>query len=142
MQIIEFQGHHLEELRDFAGQEWISTYLDRFSPAQYKDEGPCFSGAVSGEIIGCAGVIAVNDYRAIAWAILASGATQHFTAVHRAVKRFLDETSFKRIEAYTDTEFPEAARWVKALGFTLEAEALRYFQPDGRSASLWAKLKD
>jgi RimJ/RimL family protein N-acetyltransferase len=140
--LIPFRASHIDEMRSFGGQAWAEAFFDSTDPRSFETLGPCFSGAVAGEIIGSAGLIKVHDYRAIAWAILTNEAPKHFVSIHKAVKAFLKDQPFIRVEAYVDEDFAAATRWVKALGFQLETEHLRYFLPDGRSAALWARIRD
>jgi RimJ/RimL family protein N-acetyltransferase len=140
--LIPFRASHIDEMRGFGGQTWAEAHFDSTDPRSFETLGPCWSGAVGGEIIGSAGLIKVHDYRAIAWAMLSNEAPKHFKSIHKAAKAFFSDQPFKRVEAYIDEEFPAARRWIKALGFQLEKEHLRYFLPDGRSAALWARIRD
>lgn len=142
MILIPFRSSHLDEMASYGGQAWAEAFVADPDPRSFETMGPCFSGAVAGEIIGSAGLIKVHEYRAIAWAILTNEASKHFVSIHKAAKAFFADQPFKRVEAYVDEDFPAATRWVKALGFQLETEHLRYFLPDGRSAALWARIRD
>ena len=142
MILIPFRASHIDEMHGFGGQNWAEVHFDSMDPRSFETMGPCFSGAVGGEIIGSAGLVKVHDYRAIAWAILSNDAPNHFKSIHKAAKAFFSDQPFKRVEAYIDEDFPAARRWIEKLGFQLEAEHLRYHLPDGRSASLWARIKE
>lgn len=139
--LLPFKGKHIDAMRNYAGQAWMEAHFEDQDPRALEHLGPAFSGAVGGEIIGCAGLILCHEQRAIAWALLSDQAAKHVAAVHRAVRRFLDQQELARIEAHVDCDFPAARRWVVALGFTLELERMRRFLPDGRDASMWVRLK-
>lgn len=146
MHLLPFKPHHLEELADYGGQEWVrgfclEEHMSRFT------SGPAFSGAVKGEIIGAAGVGRSDGRRGFAWAVLSSKAREHAIGVHRAAKRFLRSDAcsdmFNRIEAYVDPDFTLAVKWVETLGFELETpKPMRKFFPDGRSAFQFALVTD
>lgn len=137
MIILPFKGRHVSALSDYAGQAWMAPHVNDYA---LEDLGPAFSGAVGGEIIGCAGLIVCHEQRAIAWALLSSRASRHFASVHRSVRNFLRDQRVSRIEAHVDCDFPAARRWVEALGFSIEVERMRRFLPDGRDASMWVRL--
>ena len=137
MIILPFKAGHLSALTDYAGQAWMAPHVSDYA---LEDLGPAFSGAIGGEIIGCAGLIICHERRAIAWALLSGKASRHFKHVHRAVHNFLRDQDISRIEAHIDCDFPGARRWVEALGFSLEIERMRGFLPDGRDASMWVRL--
>lgn len=140
MIILPFKGWHVAEMSDFAGQAWMAPHFEKEDAATLERLGPAFSGALGGEIIGCAGLIICHERRAIAWALLSSRALQHFKPVHRAVRNFLRDQRISRIEAHVDCDFPAARRWVEALGFSIEVERMQRFLPDGRDASMWVRL--
>jgi len=56
------------------------------------------------------------------------------------VKRFLDGCYLHRIEMTVDCDFPQGHRWAKMLGFTMEAERMRGYRPDGGDCALYARL--
>lgn len=142
MHIIPFRPDHIHELADFGGQEWARMltgpeHLERLL------SGPAFSGAISGEIVGCAGVAALDHRRGYAWAMLSDQASRHPAAVHRAVYRFLRSSDcasrFDRVEAYVDPAFVAAIRWVVALGFRCETpQPMQKFFPNGGPALMFA----
>lgn len=76
----------------------------------------------------------------MAWALVSQDAGVHFAAIHRAVRRFLDVSEFRRIEAHVDVDFPQGARWMKMLGFEFEAR-MRGFRPDGADMLLFARVR-
>ena len=143
MIVIPFKASHIEELATYGGQTWIFDYFTEngMDASAYETAGPSFSGAVNGEIIGCAGLITVHERRATAWAMFSNEAPRYFLSIHKAVLAFLSEQDVPRIEAYIDAEFPQATRWVQKLGFVCECALMRDFFPRGRSAALWARLK-
>lgn len=145
MIVIPFKGWHIDEMADYAGQAWMAAHFEDQDPRTLEGLGPAFSGAVCGEIIGCAGLILCHARRAIAWALLSGAASRHVLSIHREVKRFLASQflagqALARIEAHVDCDFPAAKRWVEALGFTLECGRMRHFLPDGRDASMWVRF--
>jgi hypothetical protein len=141
--VIPFKAAHIEEMATYGGQTWAMEYFaaNGMAPSAYEALGPAFSGAVAGEIVGCAGLIMAHERRGVAWALFSNRAPQHFISIHRAVAAFLKAQDTARIEAYVDTEFPQAKRWVEALGFACECDHMRDFFPGGRAGSLWTKLK-
>lgn len=79
--------------------------------------------------------------RAEAWAMFAPGNTLSFYTLHKIVRRHLEACPFRRVEATVDLEFENGHRWIRALGFELEAPRLKAYFPDGSDASLYAFLK-
>jgi hypothetical protein len=77
----------------------------------------------------------------MAWAFIAKTDPKNFLKGHRAVKRFLDGCYTQRIEMTVDCDFPEAHRWAKMLGFTMECERMKYYSPDGRDCALYARIR-
>lgn len=140
MIIIPFRGAHIDEMATLGGQAWMKPHFAENDPRAYESLGPCFTGTVGGNVIGCAGLIMCNAQRAIAWALFTDEARRHFKSVHQAVKHFLASQPVKRLEAYVDCDFEAGQRWTARLGFSLELDRMRHFLPDGRDASLWVRF--
>lgn len=104
------------------------------------DAGLAWTVEAGNEVICCAGLLPQWSGRAVAWALVSQDAGAHFAAIHRAVKRFLDVSEFRRIEAHVDVDFPQGARWMKMLGFEFEAR-MRGFRPDGADMLLFARVR-
>lgn len=101
-----------------------------------------WTGLVDGRPVACAGVLEVWQGRGYAWAILAHDAGHWMLHIHRAVRRGIALCGVRRIEMACAADFPQAARWAQALGFTLETpQPMRAYLPDGRDAYLYARVQ-
>lgn len=67
---------------------------------------------------------------------------KHRFAVQRMCKKYLGALPFNRIEATTERGFLRGYRWLEALGFSLEAECMKSYYPDGKDHSLFARVKE
>jgi len=92
-------------------------------------------------VVGCAGLIEYWTGRAEAWAMFRPDRTRYFMSIHRAARNFLAICPHNRVEATVSCNYANAHRWVKLLGFQMEGERLRRYNPDGSDASLYAKVK-
>jgi len=77
--------------------------------------------------------------RGILWGLLADSIGATFTPVHRVVRRALDTTALKRVEAHVDVNHAEAVRWIELLGFTREG-VMRSFW-NGYDFALYARVR-
>lgn len=142
MNVIEFKAEHLYELDLQDGQAYLSNWV---TPEQAKSieaaEGWAFTGVVNGVPIGSAGVMPIWQGRGMAWAYLSKDTSgSRFMAVHRAVKRFLEMCFLHRIEMTVDCDFEPGHRWARMLGFTMEAERMSAYRPDGGDCALYARV--
>ena len=83
-----------------------------------------------GRVVMCGGLLPQWENRALAWALIGENAGAHFAMIHRHVKQFLTLCPYRRIEAHVDVGFAAGVRWMKMLGFELEAYK-KAFRPDG-----------
>lgn len=104
------------------------------------DAGLAWTGEVDGAVICCAGLDPQWHNRAIAWALVGESAGRHFAAIHKNVHRFLMSAPYRRIEAHVDVGFPQGARWMKMLGFEVEAY-MKAFRPDGADMLLFTRVR-
>ena len=105
-------------------------------------EGPQTWTALEGdEVLGVGGVMAIWEGRGTVWSILGVGARAHFVELHRACRKILDDAPQKRLESDCLCSFPAGHRWLRMLGFRLEAACARSYYPDGSDASLYSRVK-
>ena len=140
MIVVPFKAEHLLALQIQDGQAHDSVFI---TPGYAKQlEGQyAFTALIEDQPICVAGVAPLWENRALAWSFIDHRAGPHFIEVHRAVKKILDALPYRRIEADAACEFPAAHRWLKMLGFKLEAERMRAYRPDGGDSSLYARVK-
>lgn len=101
--------------------------------------GQSYTVWVDGAPILCAGLIPLWQDRATAWALVSMHAGRHFFSIHRAVRGFLKQAPYRRIEATVQAGFPEAWRWIQLLGFEHEG-LMRAYAPDGSDHHLFARV--
>lgn len=94
----------------------------------------------NGRVIACAGLVKVWENRYEAWVIFAPG-PYAFLKSFRKIKRVLDGVDIKRVEAWTLADFWKGHFLLRMLGFKLEAKKMQAFTPDGKAASLYARVK-
>lgn len=140
MIVVPYQAEHFERLRiqDAQAKEYLAV-----SGAQAKAlENEYAFTALDGEVVlGCGGLYEINQCRGLVWAYVGSEAGKHFTAIHRAVKSFLDIAPHPRIEADVAYDFAPGHRWIKLLGFELETACRKNFFPDGGAAACYVRLR-
>lgn len=141
MKIISFRAEHLEDIKLQGAQTYLSDWVTR-------DQGLALEALQSstaveddGTIIAAAGLVPQWKNRAVAWAFLSDTGPHNFMKVHRLVMKAMDESGFKRIELTADCDHPNAHRWAKLMGFRLEADRMEAYLPDGRSCSLYARVR-
>lgn len=140
MNIVPYKAEHL---RDFQLQEGQRDLWPFISPeyARYLENQFSFTALHEGRVLAVGGVAELWPDRGLAWALISEGAGPYFTELHRAAKRMLDAVPFRRVEADTPCEFKQGKRWLKMLGFKLEAERMIAYRPDGGDSSLYARVK-
>lgn len=130
-----FKVKHFEELngknavqlgvatQELEGQKYSYAYFD----------GP--------DVVMVGGVIEYWFGRGESWAVISDHHRSSFIKVHNSAKRFFDECPIRRIEMSVVCGFENGHRWARALGFTLEAERLRAYLPNGKDAALYARVR-
>lgn len=93
-----------------------------------------------GGVIACGGLLPQWEGRALAWMLVSEYAGPHFPAIHKHVKKFLVHSPYRRIEAHVDVGFEQGIRWMRLLGFELEAYK-RAFRPDGADMLEFVRIR-
>lgn len=97
--------------------------------------------AESGDtVVACGGLLPQWENRALAWMLIGENAGPHFAAIHRHVRQFLIRSPYRRIEAHVDVGFAAGIRWMKMLGFELEAYK-KAFRPDGADMLEFVRIR-
>lgn len=93
-----------------------------------------------GTIVAIGGLLPEWHNRATAWTMLSGDIGPHFAGVHRAVKKFLIRSPYRRIEAHVDVGFEPGIRWMRLLGFEFEVY-LKAFRPDGADMLQFVRIR-
>lgn len=139
MQVIPFKAEHVTQIALQPKQMYLSQWVTHDQAAAL-EQYPSFTGMVDGEVVGVMGVLPQWQGRALGWGLLSCTGPKNFVEVHRAVLHFLDGCYIQRIEATVDCDHEQGHRWIKMLGFELEAERMKAYAPDGHDCSLYARV--
>jgi hypothetical protein len=144
IKVIPFrQEHAVTLITTVKDLEYLKPYMDsKHLNALVGDKAFTAVSIKDGSVLACAGIVQYWDSRGEAWAMFDPNFKECFLAVHNAVKRFLNVCPMKRIEAVVDLGYERGHRWIKLLGFDLEAPLLKAYRPDGRDCALYAKVSE
>lgn len=141
IQIVKMKPHHLRELRLQPMQAGLSTtianeeYAESLANTDY-----AFAVLADGRVIACAGCLEMWENRAYAWSMISADAGRHFFGFIRAVDGFLKQAPWRRIEAAVQSDFEQAHRMIRLLGFEFEGR-MRAFSADGVDNDLYARVR-
>ena len=143
IETVKLKADHLMQLLEQDITEiMLKPHITRESAENLEKQDYTFTciSKLTGKIVFCGGVTEYWKNRGEAWAILNKGCTKEFIGVHNATRRLFEVCPIRRIEAAVEVDFMEGHRWVRALGFKMEAERLRAYTIDGRDVSLYARI--
>ena len=142
MKIIPFEAHHLLDVDLQDSQTYLSQWINEAQAKEIEATECAFTGVnEDGSLMGCAGVMNIWHGRAQGWAYISKKAEgRSFIKVHKAVSRFFDACYIKRVEITVDCNFEQGHRWAEMLGFTMEAERMTAYRPDGGDCALYARI--
>lgn len=141
MKVEKLKAEDFKMVMARGGKSYIGATLTEEQARALEETPESFSIFADGKLIACAGVAEYWAGRGESWAVIATDCKADFFRLHNVVKRYLEICPIRRVEASVDCDFPAGHRWVKALGFTLEAERLKSFLPDGKDAAMYARVK-
>lgn len=143
VEVVKLKAEHFEQL---LAQEWNKAMRPYFTPeAIQRLEQNAYSYSIitaSGRVVFCGGATVYWPNRCEVWAVFDPKCKREFMAIHSAVKKFLKNLNFRRIEASVVAGFESGERWIKSLGFTLEAPRMRAYTPMGEDCALYALVKE
>lgn len=105
----------------------------------------CFSFASSfwhdDVCIGCLGVAGTPLGSGYAWAILSAASGRSMAGITRHAERVLRRAPYRRIQTTVLCDFTAGHRWMRHLGFTIEAERMRCYDSAERDHALYARVR-
>lgn len=141
-EVVKLKASHIYWLKEKGAFSYLTPYLREDNIRALENARFAFTALTQeGEVLGCAGVVEFWEGRGEAWAAFNPNCKNYFILLHKMVKRFLEIAPFTRIEAVVDLDFPEGHRWIKTLGFELEAPLMRGYTVTGKDSALYAKVK-
>lgn len=132
---------HIKLIKPLPGTEAAQAFMTQPEYKHVIDDHFSISAWVNNRCVAAAGIFPVFKDRAMAWAVLGADSGPYMRPITRKVKAALDLDHHKRVEMYVTTDFKEAHRWAKMLGFVCEAECLRYHGVFGQDEALYARFK-
>ena len=93
-----------------------------------------------GVTLACIGVTEVDDFNAVAWALMAKDIGMRFFDIHKCVKAWLDgfANKYTYVWAYVRDEFNQGNRWASMLGFEPFGIQQSYYD-DGEDAVIYRR---
>lgn len=140
MNVIPFRAEHFWAIDVQPSQAHVRDYVTENEVRQLESQNS-FTVAHNNVVLACFGWVVVYPTRALLWALISANSGPHFVGITRIGKKVVGGLEFKRLEMEVDCEFKQGHRWAKMLGFTLEAERLRGFRPDGGDSAIYARLR-
>lgn len=144
LSLVTAQKEHVREVleRD-PTSKYLGAVLTDEGLTKLGQNGWTFSILSEGRAIMVGGIAEYWPGRGELWAFVDHTCGRQFVGVHRKVANFVDvcQKQFRRIEAAVLVDFMPAHRWVRMLGFRLEAERLEAYSMDGQDYSLYSRVR-
>jgi hypothetical protein len=140
MIVVPYKAEHLLALKVQPGQAYCLKYVTP-EYAQQLESAHAFTALEGEQVLAVGGVMEIWENRGLAWTFIDRRDGGWFPALFKAIKRFLSEVPYRRIEAETACEFEQGHRMLRMLGFHLEAECMEAFRVDGGNSALYALVK-
>ena len=120
---------------------FLATILKPEQIQATEDIAHAFTVMDDDRVLACGGVTDYWPGRGECWATFTKDVKKEFVLITRAAKTVIDSYPGRRVEASVRCDFEEGHRWIRLLGFKLEAERLEKYLPDGSDVSLYSKVK-
>lgn len=140
IQVQKFKAEHMKELKEQEAMAYLKPYMTGDHLLSTEKSPFSFTATSKDRVIACAGLVEYWPGRAEAWAVLSPDCKREFLSLHGAVREFLDSAPVRRIEAAVKIGFYPGHRWVRALGFQLEAPLMKCFLVDGTDCALYSRV--
>ena len=111
MNLISFEPFHVEQIRLQPRQARSISYSTLDYLGYLKNMGPCATAVDDGGVVlACGGVVEWHMGTGTLWVYVCDDIQRHAVRLHRALERGLDAIKLRRIEATTESDWPESCR--------------------------------
>ena len=138
---VKFKPQHLARLDEFVCGISVKENISKEKVAALASQDHVYSIIKDGKVLACVGATTFWPNRCEVWAVLSNTLGADFVEVNSEVKKLLKGLPFKRIEAVVDCDFEDGIRWVKALGFGLEAACMKSYGRTGKDCAMFSMVK-
>lgn len=142
MVIVPFNAAHLTAIKLQQAQSHALSTLGDAESVYLEASDYAFTALDGDVVVACAGIIRLWEGRGHAWALMSGSIGARFVGVHRAVKRAIQISGYRRIEMDVDASHEEAIKWAHMLGFYNETpDGMRGYTADGRLFYKFARVQ-
>lgn len=143
VKFVKFKAEHVDEIKKTLTEESVGGYI-AIDDCTALEALPYAFSVVNpfGKVIGCLGLVEYWKNRAEAWAFLTPECSKYAYSFHSQIYRFLRNCPIRRIEAAVASDIPRGAKWMRLLGFFVEAPCMPKYFPNGKSAALYSFIKE
>lgn len=136
------KAEHFDELVEQKATSHLRAFVTKEHVEAMVESPHSYTAKSDGQVLACGGVKEYWPGRGEAWVVLSGSAGKELVAIHKATEALLASCGIKRIEATVDRNFQQGHRWVKLLGFKLEANRMVAYFPNGNDGSLYARVAE
>ena len=143
VEAVAFKKEHLEYLLNLPMNSDLKSWLINinYHIIEQPKNSVTILDSKTKEVLGCGGVVPYWAGRAEAWVVFGQNAKHKMVQLRRCVIRFFDMCEHSRIESVIDLNSPVAHRWIKSLGFTVEAPLMKNYWGLNKDAVLYARIR-
>jgi hypothetical protein len=141
IEVTPFRAGDLDDLAIQSAQADMFHHMTReqmraFEPLE------SWTTRIDDRVLLVGGLVPLWTDRAMLWSYVSKEAGEHFILLTAGVRRFIEASTYKRIEMYVDMEFRQGHRWAKVLGFKNETPVgMKAFFPNGHDAALYSRTR-
>lgn len=142
LETVKYKKEHMQALL----KDGIESYLSEMTEEQmgaleFADYIFTLIRKSDNKVVACGGIANYWPGRGEIWGTFSKDCQKEFIAIHRFSLKIIREWKGRRIEAAVATEFSRGHRWMRALGFKVEAPLLKSYLPNGGDVVLYSIIK-
>ena len=141
-EVIPYKHEHIAPLLEQKINLPIKAFFTTGPGSQFESRGTAFTGTYDGVPVICGAIEHIWENRGIIWSVFNEECKGNFVPVFRAIKKFLSQSEYKRIEVSIPCDFLIGRRRAEMLGFKLECECAKKYLPDGTDCAIYAMVKE
>lgn len=137
---VPFKQEHVRQIAAQESQRYLAPFIEGVDLSGLENKWS-HTFLREGRAIACFGATVIGPSNGEVWAYFDEAVGPHLLRITREARRLILASDFRRLQAVIFAKSEEGHRWVRALGFELEAPRLRRYFTSGEDAALYGWVR-
>ncbi len=140
-EVVPYKHEHILPLIEQKINRFNKEFFLNGVGREFEKQGTAVTGLWNGTPVICGAINEIWENRGMVWCMFNEEVKYNFVPVFRGIKKFIEQSKFRRIEICIPCDMKQSRRRTEMLGFKLECDRAEKFLRDGTDCALYALVR-